>query len=324
MATQFRTKQILVSGAVYDALKVLADIEGHDCPDSVADLRLGLLLSNEAEIQWAIAERSRRMKKFREDYLQHVSDKKPDTSPSWKSAICHFGTSMNGKTLESIFLTGNRVPKTTKELDLLTVWFKEQITDSEEDKALWKSVESADAELRSGFAHEAANTPAVQPKAETAPVTEKPAQTTASPTDWRSCEIPGKNPKLSGHKLGEFEAEMKDVKEYADGIDLTRATAPQKAFVAKVAMALAELFPKTEESAVVDPTFNHTQALNDQLSMHKWDAGFFITQCKINKWLPETCRKIEDISASEFSSLEENWATVEEEMAKAHQSAQQP
>lgn len=80
--SQFRTKQILVSPAVYDALKVLADIEGHDCADAVADLRLGLLLSNEAQIQWAIAERRKRMVQFREEYTERVRlANKPEVTP---------------------------------------------------------------------------------------------------------------------------------------------------------------------------------------------------------------------------------------------------
>lgn len=72
----FRTKSIMVSPAVYEALKVTADIEGHDCPDEVADLRLGLLLSVECDMQWAIPERRRRMEKFREDYRARVESKK--------------------------------------------------------------------------------------------------------------------------------------------------------------------------------------------------------------------------------------------------------
>lgn len=71
----FRTKSILVSPAVYDALKVIADIEGHDCPDEVADLRLGLMLGAEADIQWAIAERRKRMAQFRDDYKERVKAK---------------------------------------------------------------------------------------------------------------------------------------------------------------------------------------------------------------------------------------------------------
>lgn len=75
---QFRTKSILVSVGVYEALKVLADMEGHDCPDAVADLRLGLLLSNEADIQWLVAERKKRMEKLREDYRQRIETKHDD------------------------------------------------------------------------------------------------------------------------------------------------------------------------------------------------------------------------------------------------------
>lgn len=68
----FRTRYIAISTSVYDALKVIADIEGASCPDEIADLRLGLLLSNEAQIQWAIAERRKRMEQFREDYREQV------------------------------------------------------------------------------------------------------------------------------------------------------------------------------------------------------------------------------------------------------------
>lgn len=78
---QFRTKSILVTPAVYDALKVLADIEGHDCPDSLADLRLGLMLSNEADIQWLVSERKKRMDALRADYRKRITAKTEDEIP---------------------------------------------------------------------------------------------------------------------------------------------------------------------------------------------------------------------------------------------------
>ncbi len=79
MTQPFRTKYIAVSSGVYDALRALADIEGASCPDEVADLRLGLLLSQECDIQWAISERQKRMKAFREDYLDRIRTKqKPE------------------------------------------------------------------------------------------------------------------------------------------------------------------------------------------------------------------------------------------------------
>ncbi len=78
MSTAFRQNQILVSRGVYDALKVLADLEGASCPDEVADIRLGLLLSRECDIQWAISERKKRMEKFREDYAERVKNKQDE------------------------------------------------------------------------------------------------------------------------------------------------------------------------------------------------------------------------------------------------------
>lgn len=168
----------------------------------------------------------------------------------------------------------------------------------------------------------------VMPSTETAPLTEKPPQTPASPTDWRQAIIPGKNPKLSGKPLGDFSHEMQEVKAYADGIDLKRATAEQKRFIAQVAMAMAELFPKSagEELplAADDPVFDHTKMLRDLIKFHGWDEAFFITVCKLNTWIDESVRKIEDISAEEFSGLDEGWKHVEEEMAKTTKPAQQP
>lgn len=74
----FRTKSIMVSPAVYDALKTLADIEGHDCPDAVADLRLGLMLSKDADLMWAIEERKKRLKQFKSDYSDRLRAKVTD------------------------------------------------------------------------------------------------------------------------------------------------------------------------------------------------------------------------------------------------------
>lgn len=66
--SQFRTKQILVSSAVFEALKVIAEIEGLDCPDALADLELGKLLNNRGQIEWA-KNRARQMRtEFQREY----------------------------------------------------------------------------------------------------------------------------------------------------------------------------------------------------------------------------------------------------------------
>lgn len=69
---QFRTRAVMVSQSVYSALQVLADIEGATCPDEVADLRLGLLLSNEACIPWAVARRRKVLADFNAEYAERV------------------------------------------------------------------------------------------------------------------------------------------------------------------------------------------------------------------------------------------------------------
>lgn len=66
--SSFRTKQILVSSAVYEALKVIAEIEGMDCPDALADLELGKLMEKRGQIEWAKA-RARQMRtQFQKEY----------------------------------------------------------------------------------------------------------------------------------------------------------------------------------------------------------------------------------------------------------------
>ncbi len=69
---QFRTKQILVSVGVYNALCALADVENMDGPDAYADLQLGLLLSSKGQMQWAVAEWRKRREQFQKDYQERV------------------------------------------------------------------------------------------------------------------------------------------------------------------------------------------------------------------------------------------------------------
>lgn len=67
-----RPYRINVSARVFEALEVLAELEGASCPDEVADLRLGLLLSNEAELRWAIEERKKLRTDFRKNYTERI------------------------------------------------------------------------------------------------------------------------------------------------------------------------------------------------------------------------------------------------------------
>lgn len=167
----------------------------------------------------------------------------------------------------------------------------------------------------------------VMPSTETAPVKEKPAQTPAAATGWRDFSIPGRSPDWSGKTLGSLTPEQ--VKqcndEYVLLIEMARATAPQKMLKAQVALAMAELFPKPEtQDLPLAEGFDHVKALNDLITQNKWDAGFFVQTAKMNGWVAEGCRKVADISPAEYDAIESHWDSVETEMAKAHQPAQQP
>lgn len=248
----------------------------------------------------------------------------------WREFICLRGQSpgmMHGHTLESIFL-GKMKPDTELKLEKLVGWFTAQAipTSSDpHDKALWHHVQEAQAELRAGFALGTPATPASTP---TTPAAQKPAQQAAKATDWREFVIPGRHPDFAGKTLGSLGTEgLKRLQdEYLVQIEWSKATLPQKSLKAHVAMAMAELFPKAEDlsPAASEAAFDHVKALTDILTANKWDAGFFITQCKLNAWIAEEVRSIGDISAEEYAGLEQGWPTVEEEMAKAHQPAKHP
>ena len=72
---QFRTRTIMVSNGVFEALKAVADAEGMDCPDAVADLKLGLLLSSEADLLWFVKERKRVLDELSKEYRRRLTGK---------------------------------------------------------------------------------------------------------------------------------------------------------------------------------------------------------------------------------------------------------
>lgn len=174
---------------------------------------------------------------------------------------------------------------------------------------------------------EPASKPAVAESTETAPKSENPAQQPAAPTGWREFVIPGRSPDWSGKTLGSLTpAQLKQCSdEYVALIEVARATAPQKMLKAQMALAMAELFPSTPQPDLPDKANStHLKEMLDTLAMKKWDPGFFLTTCKLNAWVEESHRRVEEITEQEWEGLKEGWSTVEEEMAKAHQPAQQP
>lgn len=235
----------------------------------------------------------------------------------WREVVCHIGQrpgAMADHTLEQIFVTGKFSATDEVKLGKLVDWFKIQslpTSSKPNDQALWKAVQAAEVEMRAGF---------TQP-------TEKPAQEPAAATGWRAFTIPGRSPDWSGEILGNLTPE--EVKqcsdEYVSLIEMARATAPQKMLKAQVALAMAELFPKSEtQDLPLAEGFDHVKALNDLITQNKWDAGFFVQTAKMNGWVSEGCRKVADISPAEYDTIESKWDSVETEMAKAHQPAQQP
>lgn len=176
---------------------------------------------------------------------------------------------------------------------------------------------------------EPARTPEPTASTDTAPKAEKPAQQPAAPTGWREFVIPGRSPDWSGKTLGSFPpAELKRcADEYVSLIDVSRATGPQKMLKAQMSLAMAEVFPKSAgEELPLDgePKFDHEKALNDLITQNHWEPAFFVQAVKMCGWIAETRRQVSDITPEEFEIVSDKWDQVEAEMAKAHQSAQQP
>lgn len=247
----------------------------------------------------------------------------------WREFVCLRGPlpgMMNGHTLDSIFVTGRMAPNSPLKLDKLMAWFTGNAyhTSSDpHDKVLWAKAQEADKELRGGFA---AGTTATPASTQTAPTAEKPMQQPAIATDWRSFVIPGRHPDFCGKTLGSLGAEgikrLQD--EYLIQIVWEKATLPQKSLKAQVALAMAELFPSAQPDLPDKANSTHPKEMLDTLAMKKWNPDFFLTTCKLNVWVEESRRRVEDIDEHEWEGLKEGWSTVEEEMAKAHQPAQQP
>lgn len=243
----------------------------------------------------------------------------------WREFICLRGQSpgmMHGHTLESIFLNSNPKlkPDTAPKLDKLVGWFTSQAihTSSDaHDKILWAKVQEADNELRAGFAE---GTTAAPASTQTTTAAEKPAQQASVITGWREFIIPGKHPDFSGKTLESIGAagvkQLHD--EYLPQIDWAKATIQQRSLKANVALAMAELHPaaKAAADAATDGPDDHTKALVGLVATYGWEPAFFLTTCKINGWIAEARRKVEEITAAEYATLEDAWPKVEEEMAK--------
>jgi hypothetical protein len=78
---QFRNRSIMVSTPVFEALKAIADIEGHDCPDTLADLELAKACSLRFDIEWLRAERRKALEEVKKRYQARCKAQPEDQLP---------------------------------------------------------------------------------------------------------------------------------------------------------------------------------------------------------------------------------------------------
>lgn len=253
-----------------------------------------------------------------------------DASTPWREFVCHRGSlpgALNGNTLGHIFLEGRYAPKgDMKKLDILRESFVKMAVPSSSDphdKVLWAKVNEAHEELKNAQgAHE---TPA------STTATPKPAEASQPPAlaqRWQDYVIPGKHPDYAGKTLGSLTptALTQLHAEYLPQIDWSKATLEQKKLRAMVQMAIDGTgqaptdLPRTANAAPPP----HIEKLLGALRGNKWEPAVFLTVCKLNTWVEESHRSVNDITEDELISLTGEWDEVTKAMATAMQTAQQP
>lgn len=78
MSQGYRTREVMVSSAVYDACKALADVLGHSCVDEYIDVTIGKLLEQEKQLNWLVTEQRKRLKALSEEYRERIARNIPD------------------------------------------------------------------------------------------------------------------------------------------------------------------------------------------------------------------------------------------------------
>jgi len=72
MSASFRTRQIAVTSAHYDALSALAEINGCDCADTFAETLLAKALAAEGQVDWLLKERKKQREALTAEYMRRL------------------------------------------------------------------------------------------------------------------------------------------------------------------------------------------------------------------------------------------------------------
>lgn len=298
----FRTKHIAVSPRVFDALKVVAELEGHDCPDAVADLHLGLWLSTEYDLDWL----SGKMKKAREDVSESYKDrlrakKAPEVLPPaaklpWNEVVCHVGANAKGKTLGAIFSP----EKDEKTIAAIVGFFKDVEAKAshyppEDQEKLPELLQAAKEGYEAWKAAKQAVATQTAPEAPQQPLTVE---------DWREFLIESKDSKLNGRKLGDLTpAEMNAQGAYLSKIDKKNETIYQKKLAVMYALA-------TGESKVELPKY--TRDLDAALKKSSISHETFVDEMHKAGLLHESFTTVASINQKDAEHFLQNWKDVEE------------
>lgn len=248
-----------------------------------------------------------------------------DENTPWREVVCNIGQrpgTMADKTLEQIFIIGKVAPKNQDQLEKLVGWFVTQAVHTspkESDKALWKGVQEAKAELSAAFTAGASTAPA---SAETTPkVAEAPQPPNALP-GWRDYVVKGKS-SFTGKKLGDIPVnELKRIKiDYLAKLpnqDRQKWTIEQKALAANIDLALAELLPPAEnEEEEPAGGAEHTEAILTRIAADSLNRNDVMSVCKKEGYIDPNHIRIEDITPEEAAPLIDGWAAVSAEVKAA-------
>jgi hypothetical protein len=240
----------------------------------------------------------------------------PATETPWQSVICHLGPEggkVHGKTVGEIFEGVSE-----KVMHGLRDWFKAQAEASEktpQDLALENAVAKAVSAWQTPTPKTTTTAPEPTPAAETAPKAAEAPQQAASAQGWRGYVIASKSADWHGKKLGDLSPEqLKTLSdEYVSKIEVSRATTQQKSLIANLALALAEVLPPAAK-ADDEP---HTIQLREAIAKSSLNRNSFMSVCIANGYIPDDCKRIEDISAPDAEQLLSGWGVLAEEVKAA-------
>ena len=72
MSASFRTRTLAVTSAHFEALQVLAELNGCDCPDAYAETLLAEALAAKGQLDWLMRERRKQREDLRTAYADRL------------------------------------------------------------------------------------------------------------------------------------------------------------------------------------------------------------------------------------------------------------